>query len=53
MTGSNGCASIPQEVGATSQTEFERIVREGRIEGTKLKLHMTLTAENVPLNCIS
>jgi Family of unknown function (DUF6494) len=53
MTGSNGCASIPQEVGATSQREIERIVREGRIEDTKLKLHLTLTAENVPLNCIS
>ena len=53
MTGSNGCASIPQEVGATSQREIERIVREGGIEGTKLKLRMNLTAEDVPLNCIS
>ena len=28
----------------------ERIVREGKIEGTPLKLRMTLTAEGTPLN---
>jgi Family of unknown function (DUF6494) len=39
-------------VGVTSQREFERIVREGKIKGTKLKLRMTLTAENTPLNHI-
>jgi len=39
-------------VGITSQREIERIVREGKIEGTKLKLRMTLTAENAPLNHI-
>jgi Family of unknown function (DUF6494) len=33
-------------VGVTSQREIERIVREGKIEGTKLKLRITLTAEN-------
>jgi hypothetical protein len=37
-------------VGVTSQREIERIVREGKFEGTKLKLRMTLTAENTPLN---
>jgi hypothetical protein len=37
-------------VGVTSQREIERIVREGKVEGTKLKLRMTLTAENTPLN---
>jgi hypothetical protein len=37
-------------VGVTSQREIERIVREGKIEGTELKLRMTLTAENAPLN---
>ena len=37
-------------VGITSQREIERVVREGKIEGTKLKLRMTLTAENTPLN---
>ena len=37
-------------VGITSQREIERIVREGKIEGTKLELRMTLTAENTPLN---
>jgi Family of unknown function (DUF6494) len=37
-------------VGVTSQREIERIVREGKVEGTRLKLRMTLTAENTPLN---
>ncbi len=39
-----------KEVGVTSQREIERVVREGKIEGDKLKLRMTLTAENVPLS---
>ena len=39
-------------VGITSQREIERVVREGRVEGTELKLRMTLTAENAPLNHI-
>jgi Family of unknown function (DUF6494) len=37
-------------VGVTSQREIERIVWEGKIEGTELKLRMTLTAQNAPLN---
>ena len=37
-------------VGVSSQREIERIVREGKIEGTPLKLRMTLTAEGTPLN---
>jgi hypothetical protein len=41
-----------KEVGVTSQREIERIVREGKVEGDKLKLRMTLTAENTPLNHI-
>ena len=41
---------ILKVVGVTSQREIERIGREGKIEGTKLKLRMTLTAENTPLN---
>jgi hypothetical protein len=39
-------------VGVTSQREIERVVREGKVEGAKLKLRMTLTAENAPLNHI-
>jgi Family of unknown function (DUF6494) len=39
-------------VGITSQREIERVVREGKVEGTELKLQMTLTAENAPLNHI-
>jgi metal-sulfur cluster biosynthetic enzyme len=35
-------------VGITSQREIERVV----VEGTELKLRMTLTAENAPLNHI-
>jgi len=38
-----------KEVGVTSQRELERIVREGLVQGGKLKLQMTLTAENTPL----
>jgi Family of unknown function (DUF6494) len=37
-------------VGVTSQREIERIVRERKFDGTKLKLRITLTAENTPLN---
>jgi Family of unknown function (DUF6494) len=37
-------------VGVTAQREIGRVVREGKIEGTKLKLRMTLTVENTPLN---
>jgi hypothetical protein len=41
-----------KEVGVTSQREIERVVREGKVEGSKLKLRMTLTAENAPLDHI-
>jgi len=39
-------------VGITSQREIEHVVREGKVEGTELKLRMTLTAENAPLNYV-
>jgi Family of unknown function (DUF6494) len=39
-----------KEVGVTSQREIERIVRDGKAGGPVLKLRMTLTAENTPLN---
>ena len=38
-----------KEVGVTSQREIERVVREGQVHGGKLKLRMTLTSENSPL----
>jgi hypothetical protein len=38
-----------KEVGVTSQREIERIVREHKLDGGKLKLRMTLTAEDTPL----
>ena len=38
-----------KEVGVTSQREIERVVREGQVKGGTLKLRMTLTAENTPL----
>lgn len=41
-----------KEVGVTGQREIERIVREGKVEGTELKLRMTLKAENAPLDHI-
>ena len=41
-----------KEVGVTSQREIERIVRDGRAKGSKLKLRMVLTAEGTPLDHI-
>ncbi|MBP27817.1 DUF6494 family protein [Methylobacterium sp.] len=38
-----------KEVGVTSQREIERVARDGQVKGGKLKLRMTLTAENAPL----
>ncbi len=38
-----------KEVGVTSQREIERIVREGHAHGGTLRLRMTLTADNTPL----
>jgi len=39
-----------KEVGVTSQREIERIVRDHKVAGERLKLRMTLTAEDTPLN---
>lgn len=39
-----------KEVGVTSQREIERVVREAHLDGDRLKLRMTLTAEGAPLN---
>ncbi len=41
-----------KEVGVTSQRELERIVRDHKVDGGKLKLQMTLTAEGTPLEHI-
>ena len=38
-----------KEVGVTSQREIERVARDGLVQGRTLKLRMTLTAENAPL----
>jgi metal-sulfur cluster biosynthetic enzyme len=38
-----------KQVGVTSQREIERLVREHQIEGDRLTLRMTLTADNTPL----
>lgn len=37
-------------VGVTSQREIEKIVRDGKVEGKALKVKMTLSAENAPLD---
>jgi 16S rRNA U516 pseudouridylate synthase RsuA-like enzyme len=37
-----------KEVGVSSQREIERVVREGKVHDGKLRLRMTLTAENAP-----
>jgi hypothetical protein len=36
-------------VGVTSQREIERAVREHKVDGGKLRLQMTLTADGTPL----
>ena len=38
-----------KEVGVTSQREIEKVVRAGQVDGATLKVKMTLTAENAPL----
>ena len=38
-----------KHVGVTSQREIEKVVRSGKIEGNVLKVRMTLTADNAPL----
>lgn len=39
-----------KEVGVTSQRQIEETVRKGQIDGNKLKVRMTLTAEGTDLN---
>jgi 16S rRNA U516 pseudouridylate synthase RsuA-like enzyme len=38
-----------KEVGVTSQREIEKVVREGRVAGSQLRLKMTLTSDDAPL----
>jgi hypothetical protein len=38
-----------KEVGVTSQREIERVVREGIAKGPALRLKMTLTSADAPL----
>jgi 16S rRNA U516 pseudouridylate synthase RsuA-like enzyme len=38
-----------KEVGVTSQREIERVVRDGSMKGSTLRLKMTLTSEDAPL----
>ncbi len=38
-----------KEVGVTSQRKIEEAVREGQIDGEKLKVRITLTAEGTGL----
>ena len=38
-----------RQVGVTSQQEIEKLVRSGAVTGPVLKVRMTLTAENTPL----
>jgi hypothetical protein len=37
-----------KEVGVTSQREIERIVRDGVVNGSTLRLRMTLKSEDAP-----
>jgi metal-sulfur cluster biosynthetic enzyme len=38
-----------KQVGVTSQRVIEEAVRAGKVEGDVLKVKMTLTAENAPI----
>jgi 16S rRNA U516 pseudouridylate synthase RsuA-like enzyme len=38
-----------KQVGVTSQRVIEEAVRSGQVEGGVLKVRMTLTAENAPI----
>jgi 16S rRNA U516 pseudouridylate synthase RsuA-like enzyme len=38
-----------KQVGVTSQRVIEEAVRAGKVEGNVLKVKMTLTAENAPI----
>ena len=38
-----------KEVGVTSQREIERVVREGSVRGGVLRLRMTLSSDDAPL----
>ena len=38
-----------REVGVTSQREIERVVREGSVRGGVLRLRMTLSSEDAPI----
>ena len=38
-----------KEVGVTSQREIERVVHDGAVQGTALRLRMTLTSPDAPL----
>jgi 16S rRNA U516 pseudouridylate synthase RsuA-like enzyme len=39
-----------KQVGVTSQREIERVVREGAVKGSALRLRMTLTSPDAPLD---
>jgi hypothetical protein len=39
-----------KEVGVTSQREIERVVREGKVAGSRLRLKMTLSSADAPLD---
>ncbi|SDR21340.1 hypothetical protein SAMN05444161_2128 [Rhizobiales bacterium GAS191] len=36
-----------KEVGVTSQREIERVLREGKVKGSTLRLKMTLTSADI------
>jgi metal-sulfur cluster biosynthetic enzyme len=38
-----------KQVGVTSQRVIEEVVRSGQVQGDVLKVRMTLTAENAPV----
>jgi 16S rRNA U516 pseudouridylate synthase RsuA-like enzyme len=39
-----------KQVGVTSQREIERVVRDGTVNGSTMRVRMTLTSEDAPLH---
>jgi len=52
MTADMAIRKFLKHVGVTSQREIENLVRSGEVMGGKLKLRMTLSAEDAAETCI-
>lgn len=44
-----GIRKFLKQVGVTSQREIERVVRDGKVSGKRLRVRMVLTSPDAPL----